>query len=174
MTKPRAAATKDGPALASAGDIEAIVAGAHGDPFAVLGVQEAPGGGLVARCFVPHAETVSAFTLDGKRGRRAGAPPRWRLLRGQLTIRKRQPLRYHARNAGGDWWLTDPYSFGPVLGPMDDYYIAEGSHLRLFDKMGAHPLDHEGATASISPSGRRTPGASRSSATSTTGTAGAM
>ena len=66
MTKPRASATKDGSAPASAGDMEAIVAGAHGNPFAVLGVHEAPGGGLVARCFVPHAETVSAFTLDGK------------------------------------------------------------------------------------------------------------
>ena len=42
--------------------------------------------------------------------------------------------------------MTDPYSFGPVLGPMDDYYIAEGSHLRLFDKLGAHLIDHEGAT----------------------------
>ena len=41
--------------------------------------------------------------------------------------------------------MTDAYSFGPVLGPMDDYYIREGSHLRLFDKMGAHPLHHEGA-----------------------------
>src|SRR5690606_25175030 len=42
-------------------------------------------------------------------------------------------------------WVTDPYSFGPVLGPMDDYYIAEGSHLRLFDKLGAHLIEHEGA-----------------------------
>ena len=49
---------------------------------------------------------------------------------GKLSIRKRQPLRYRARNAGGEWWVTDPYSFGPVLGPMDDYYIAEGSHLQ--------------------------------------------
>src|SRR5690606_39747066 len=45
-----------------------------------------------------------------------------------------------------EWWVTDPYSFGPVLGPMDDYYIAEGSHLRLFDKLGAHLIDHEGAS----------------------------
>ncbi|WP_431311221.1 hypothetical protein, partial [Methylobacterium nigriterrae] len=50
---------------------------------------------------------------------------------GVLSIRQRQPIRYHARNEGGDWWITVPYSFGPVLGPMDDYYIAEGSHLRL-------------------------------------------
>ena len=62
-----------------------------------------------------------------------------------LSVRKRQPLRYRARNAGGEWFVTDPYSFGPVLGPMDDYYIAEGSHLRLFDKLGSHLIAHEGA-----------------------------
>lgn len=27
---------------------------------------------------------------------------------------------------------------------MDDYFVREGSHLRLFDKMGAHPLKLEG------------------------------
>ena len=94
---------------------------------------------------------------------------------GKLSIRKRQPLRYRARNAGGEWWVTDPYSFGPVLGPMDDYYIAEGSHLRLFDKLGAHLHRRTRARpACISPSGRRTPSASRWSAISTTGTAAAI
>jgi 1,4-alpha-glucan branching enzyme len=29
---------------------------------------------------------------------------------------------------------------------MDDYYMAQGSHLRLFDKLGAHQIEHEGAT----------------------------
>jgi 1,4-alpha-glucan branching enzyme len=146
MKKPRAAAaTKRPSALATAADVDAIVAGAHGNPFAVLGLHEAESG-LVARCFVPHAEAVMAFTLNGKE---AGALSRRHdggFFEGKLKIRKRQPLRYHARNAGGSWWLTDPYSFGPVLGPMDDYYISEGSHLRLFDKLGAHLLDHEGAS----------------------------
>ncbi|RUW35808.1 MULTISPECIES: 1,4-alpha-glucan branching protein GlgB [unclassified Mesorhizobium] len=146
MRKPRATAATSGPdGLAQAGDVAAIVAGTHGDPFAVLGVHEADKG-FVARCFVPNAEFVTAYTLTGKevgqliRSNDAG------FFEGRLSIRKRQPLRYHARNAGGDWWLTDPYSFGPVLGPMDDYYMAEGSHLRLFDKLGAHIIEHEGAT----------------------------
>src|SRR5690606_18420390 len=64
---------------------------------------------------------------------------------GLLNVRERQPLRYRARNSAGEWWLTDPYSFGPVLGPMDDYFIAEGSHFRLFEKLGAHQVFHEGA-----------------------------
>ena len=131
-------------ALTPQGDIDAVVSGSHGNPFAVLGVHEGEKG-LLARCFIPHAESVTAFTLVDK--------PAGELLRrhdagffeGRLAIRKRQPLKYLARNAGGKLWVTDAYSFGPVLGPMDDYYIGEGSHLRLFDKLGAHVIDHEGA-----------------------------
>ncbi len=33
-----------------------------------------------------------------------------------------------------------------MLGPLDDYYVAQGTHLRLYDKMGAHVISHEGAT----------------------------
>ncbi|RWB56759.1 1,4-alpha-glucan branching protein GlgB [Mesorhizobium sp.] len=146
MRKPRATAATSGPdGLAPAGDVAAIVAGTHGDPFAVLGVHEA-GKGFVARCFVPNAEFVTAYTLTGKEVGELIRSDDAGFFEGRLSIRKRQPLRYHARNAGGDWWLTDPYSFGPVLGPMDDYYMAEGSHLRLFDKLGAHIIEHEGAT----------------------------
>ncbi|RWQ23619.1 1,4-alpha-glucan branching protein GlgB [Mesorhizobium sp.] len=146
MRKPRATAATSGPdGLASAGDVAAIVAGTHGDPFAVLGVHEVDKG-FVARCFVPHAEFVTAYTLTGKNAGELSRRDEGGFFEGSLSLRKRQPLRYHARNAGGDWWLTDPYSFGPVLGPLDDYYIAEGSHLRLFDKLGAHLIDHEGAS----------------------------
>ena len=116
----------------------------HGNPFAVLGLQEI-GKKLVARCFIPHAETVTAFTLAGKQAGELSRRDDAGFFEGALSIRKRQPLRYRARNAGGEWSVTDPYSFGPVLGPMDDYYIAEGSHLRLFDKLGSHLISHEGA-----------------------------
>ena len=119
----------------------------------------------------------SAFTLDGKPARRARrAASTAGFFEGRSSLRKRQPLRYRAAQRRRRLVLSPtPIRFGPVLGPMDDYYIAEGTHLRLFDKLGAH-LDRRmrASTASISPSGRRTPGASRWSATSTTGTAAAI
>ncbi|HEY4193353.1 MAG TPA: 1,4-alpha-glucan branching enzyme, partial [Mesorhizobium sp.] len=146
MRKPRATAASAEPEeRAAASDVAAIVAGTHGDPFAVLGVQQA-GGAFVARCFVPGAQAVTACTLAGKAVGELARTNDAGFFEGRISIRKRQPLRYHAKNAGGDWWVADPYSFGPVLGPMDDYYIAEGSHLRLFDKLGAHLIDHEGAS----------------------------
>jgi len=144
MKKPRAAATKTRPVEAAAGDVEAIVKGVHGDPFAILGVQET-GDGFVARCFIPHAEAATAYTLDGVEAGVLTLRNAAGFFEGRIDIGKRQPLRYRLSNTGGEWLVTDPYSFGPVLGPMDDYYIAEGSHLRLFDKLGAHLIDHEGA-----------------------------
>ena len=103
------------------------------------------GGRLVARAFVDGAAELEAFTLDDKPAGNLERRHDAGFFEGPLKIRKRQPLKYRARNAGGEWWVADAYSFGPVLGPMDDYYIREGIHLRLFDKMGAHPISHEGA-----------------------------
>jgi len=124
-------------------DVEAVVRGTHSDPFGFLGLQKI-GSDWVLRTFIPHAETVSAYTLDG---RELGALiPRHPagFFEGKVDIDKRGPIRYHAANTGGEWDVFDPYSFGPVLGPMDDYYIGEGSHLRLFDKLGAHEMEFEG------------------------------
>ncbi|WP_417435576.1 1,4-alpha-glucan branching protein GlgB [Hoeflea sp.] len=127
----------------SAEEAEAIASGTHGNPFSVLGIQEIPQG-LFARAFIPGADEVMALTLDGLPAGRLEPGAVAGLFEGPLTIAKRQPLRYAATNSIGAWDVDDPYSYGPVLGPMDDYFIAEGSHLRLFDKMGAHPIRHEG------------------------------
>jgi 1,4-alpha-glucan branching enzyme len=123
-------------------EMEAIVSGRHGDPFAVLGLHER--GGWIARAFVPGAEAIEVASLSGaplgslKRRHEGG------FFEGKIAIKDRTPVRYEARNAGGSWSLIDPYIFGPVLGPLDDYYVAEGTHLRLYDKLGAHLLNHEG------------------------------
>ncbi len=123
--------------------IAAIIGGTHADPFSVLGLHQV-GKDWLARAFVPHAEFLDAFTQDGtalgslKRIDAAG------FFEGKVALKQPGPIRLHARNAGGEWDIWDPYSFGPVLGPMDDYYIKEGSHLRLFDKLGAHAMTFEG------------------------------
>jgi len=122
----------------------AIVEGRHADPFAVLGVHE-QGGLCVARVFIPGAERVEATTLAGAPLGELHRTHEGGLFEGVIDAPARQPIAYIAQNAGGRWRVDDPYSFGPVLGPMDDYLMAEGSHKRLFDKLGAHLINHEGA-----------------------------
>src|SRR5690606_37997228 len=122
--------------------VAAVAAGTHSDPFSILGLHQV-GTLWVARAFVPHADSLSAWSLAGDRlGDLAQRDPAG-FFEGEVAVTARQPIRYRARNAGGEWDVHDPFSFGPVLGPMDDYYLGEGSHLRLFDKLGAHALEFE-------------------------------
>ncbi len=145
MTKTGGSPEKDqGPFALPPEEVAAIVDGSHTDPFAVMGLHEVDGKFFV-RCFVPGAATVNAETLEGKAIGTLTMVNSAGFFAGFVTLSRRQPVSYRAGNDGGEWTVIDPYSFGPVLGPMDDYYIREGSHLRLFDKMGAHPLNHEGA-----------------------------
>jgi 1,4-alpha-glucan branching enzyme len=131
------------PDTPSADEIQAIIDGTHADPFAFLGLQEHDGG-LVARCFVPGAETVTAHTLSGEAIGELTQRHDAGFFSGIVKLAALQPIRYRATRGDDEWMVTDPYSFGPILGPMDDYFIREGSHLRLFDKMGAHPIRHQG------------------------------
>ena len=140
---PKQGPTETPSELLARADIDAILGSRHPDPFSVLGLHEA-GDRFVARCFLPGATEVIAETLAGKAvGTLERLDPAG-VFAGPVAVKKRQPILYRARNASGEWTAIDPYSFGPVLGPMDDYYIREGSHLRLFDKMGAHPMTLEG------------------------------
>ena len=125
------------------GAIAALLDGSHNDPFSLLGVHAGPAG-LFARTWIPGAETAEAFDLAGVPLGTLERIDEEGLFEG-LIAGDRQPVRYRATGGGSTWLLADPYSFGPVLGPVDDVLMAEGNHHRLYDKMGAHPIHHEGA-----------------------------
>ncbi|MDE2596504.1 MAG: 1,4-alpha-glucan branching protein GlgB [Sphingomonadales bacterium] len=123
--------------------INALLEGVHADPFSLLGLHEGPEG-TFARAVLPGAETAEAYSLAGRKlGKLARSESRG-LFEGKVKGQP-QPVKYRCTAGGHEWWVTDPYSFGPVLGPTDDFLIAEGTHLRLFDKLGAHLIEHEGA-----------------------------
>jgi len=129
-----------------AGAIDALAHGNHGDPFAVLG-PHADGGGIVLRTFQPQAER--AWVLEANGGRSLGEMSRahpsgvfeLRLPGRDLSF----PYRLRVEEAGGHRAeLDDPYRFPPILGDMDVYLIAEGTHTRLYEKLGAHPMVLDG------------------------------
>ncbi len=124
-----------------AATIDAIVEGRHADPFAVLGVHEA-GGAFVVRAFVPGADSLDALSRDGAwlatLARRHDAG----FFEG--TVPRRTAYRLRAANRSDSWLVDDPYAYGPVLGPLDDWLIGEGRHGKLYDGLGAHAMRHEG------------------------------
>ena len=123
--------------------LEALLNGTHADPFALLGIHEGPGGAF-ARAVLPGAETAEAHSLGGEALGDLKRIDDRGLFEGHVTG-TRQPVKYRCTAGPHEWWVTDAYSFGPVLGPLDDFLINEGTHLRLFDKLGAHVIEHEGA-----------------------------
>ncbi len=135
--------------MLAAADIEAICQGRHADPFAVLG----PHGGVV-RAFLPGAAQVEAG---------AGALARVHgdgLFEGAVGGTAEAPYRLHVIWADGSRAvLDDPYRFGPVLGDIDAWLLGEGTHMRPFEVLGAHPRTVDGvagtAFAVWAPNARR-------------------
>jgi len=121
--------------------IAAIVGGGHDDPFAVLGPHDV-GGRTVLRAFVPGADEVHATTRDGQPLARLARRDPAGLFEGVLP--KRTPYLLQARNGVDTWTIDDPYGYGPVLGPLDDWLIGQGTDARLYDHVGAHAMTHEG------------------------------
>ena len=127
----------------SAAEINAIIAGRHADPFAVLGIH-ALDGGFVARAFVAGAEEVHVVARDGRELARLECRHPAGFFEGAVAARVPYVLR--ATAGAHDWTVDDAYAYGPVLGPMDDWLIGEGTHANLYDRLGAHVIEHEGTS----------------------------
>ncbi|RME17641.1 MAG: 1,4-alpha-glucan branching protein GlgB [Alphaproteobacteria bacterium] len=113
-------------------DARAICEGRHADPFAILG----PHGGQLA-AWIPGATQAFLKQGRGKPAPLAAHPDCPGLFEGPVDAEK--PYRILAQSADGtSWEFDDPYRFGPVLGDLDEYLLAEGRHLRLWEALGAH------------------------------------
>ncbi len=126
------------------GVVDAIVAGRHGDPFAVLGWHDS-GNAAVVRAFVPGADAIDAIDSEGRPIAKLVRRHDEGLFEGEVGLSGAR-VRYRLRCMRGTqvWLQDDPYAFGPVLGTMDDWLIGEGTHVRLYDRLGAHAMIHEG------------------------------
>ncbi|MEZ5585427.1 MAG: 1,4-alpha-glucan branching protein GlgB, partial [Candidatus Competibacteraceae bacterium] len=62
------------------------------------------------------------------------------LFAGSLGSRYKQRFAYRLRvtQGGHTWDMDDPYGFLTVLGDLDVYLMGEGTHLRPYEKLGAH------------------------------------
>ncbi len=126
-------------------EIERILKGEHGDPFSVLGMHTEMREGaekIVVRTFQPQARRVAV--VDTARNEVVADLPRIRdqgFFAGPIEGRSKR-FRYRLRilphGSDNAYDLEDTYRFGPVLGELDLHLLTEGTHLRIFEKLGAH------------------------------------
>ncbi|VBB68904.1 1,4-alpha-glucan (glycogen) branching enzyme, GH-13-type [invertebrate metagenome] len=134
----------------------------HADPFSILGIHSAePDVGMVIRAFLPHALRLDVVDMAGT----VLAPMEQIHEQGffvalfpEATERFAYKLRLHFWD-GGATDIEDTYRFPPVLGEIDQYLLAEGTHLRSYEKLGAHLMEIDGvqgvAFAVWAPNARR-------------------
>src|SRR5207253_9343430 len=48
--------------------------------------------------------------------------------------------RLRARYGEREIELEDPYRFPPILSDFDLYLLGEGTHIHLYERLGAHPM----------------------------------
>src|SRR5205814_2062356 len=122
--------------------LQAVAEGRSLDPFAVLGRHSTPSGDIV-RVMLPGAFAVTVVARDERDRQSALNPIRQTgLFVGPAAGRGPYALRL-------DWGgllqeTEDPYSFGPLLGELDVYLLAEGKHHDLAACLGAHAMVVDG------------------------------
>ncbi len=124
-------------------ELQRVIELRHPEPHSTLGIHP-DGDGVVIRAFRPDA--VSIHVLPEAGGRIAMTHRRDGIFEARVNG-KDQPFTYllEVEYPGKKVFkLRDPYSFLPTLGEMDLYYAGEGRHERLWERMGAHLIHHNG------------------------------
>ena len=119
-------------------DLNAFLRLKHGDPHAILAAHHVEGG-IVIRAFRPDAAQIEVLIGRKKpslmsRTHEAGL---FEVLIPDLS--EIPSYRLRVRYPGGnEFTLRDPYSYLPTLGDLDLHLFAEGKHLSIYEKLGAH------------------------------------
>ena len=133
------------------GEIDAIVSGDHGNPFGVLGPHAVGSAGYAIRVFAPDTEAVEVIDADNgsllatlERVHQQG------FYAGVVAHGAGAPAyKLRLRRGAHRWEVHDPYRFPPYLGELDTHLLAEGSHQRLYERLGAHPVVVDGVAGVV-------------------------
>jgi 1,4-alpha-glucan branching enzyme len=125
-------------------DLEALVRREHPEPHAILGAH-ASEGGVVVRALRPSAESVTVKPNRGK------SVPMTEIHPGGIFEAEipdaELPLKYKLKvdyGSAGKFTVSDPYAFLPTIGELDLHLMGEGRHEELYERLGAHVVEHEG------------------------------
>lgn len=125
--------------------INQIISGHYADPFSVLGMHQTEQG-LQVCALLPDAKEV--WLVDAASGRNiaqmtqedprgffiAKLPRRKNLFRYQFAVTWQESTQI----------IEDPYRFGTLLQDIDSWLLAEGTHLRPYERLGAHLMSLDG------------------------------
>jgi len=124
--------------------IDSLVHGDFGDPFSLLGPHFDEAEGIVVRCFHPAATQIWVIDAAGQQLAELERLHERGFFAGSIGVRNRIPYRLRLALPGRLIEIDDPYRFPSILGELDTHLLIEGTHLRLYQRLGAQLLENEG------------------------------
>jgi 1,4-alpha-glucan branching enzyme len=133
-------------ARVAAADLERLIGMFHADPHSILGAHPGPDG-VTIRVFRPEAKQISVIDDEDRS---------WPMTRSDargffevLIPDRGEVFRYQLRiveAASNVLTIRDAYAFLPTIGSLDLHLWNEGRHLQIYEKLGAHFHEIEGAS----------------------------
>jgi 1,4-alpha-glucan branching enzyme len=136
------------PILTDVEAVKEIIEATHWEPHTILGLHALGKNPLacthVVRAWLPQAKRAWLITSSGVM-HELGRVDTEGFFELGLKEHPGFPYEIKVENPFGEsWTLIDPYQFETVLGELDLHLMAEGHHERLYDKLGAHRVEHQG------------------------------
>ena len=140
---------------APADEVKRIMNAESRDPYTVLGihpiVSKASGGkSFSVRAFIPDASEVTVVVGDGQRYAMEKLYDDGFF---EAAVNDREDMFTYsleaANSAGGSYTIRDPYSFLPVITDYDLHLFNEGTHHKIYEKLGSHLMTIDGADGAL-------------------------
>ena len=132
-------------------DLKKLISGNFADPFSLLGahpISNEDKEGIVVRAYIPGAKSITIEDLDPEKEIVASRLHRKGLFEAIIKDAKKI-IPYHLKVDFGIGKITrfyDCYSFLPVLSDYDLYLFGQGNNFKIYEKLGAHILKHQGVS----------------------------
>ena len=123
--------------------LDAILGGYHGDPFAVLGPHKVPDvDGWEVRAFLPQA-LMARVVIDNKAFAMIALDPNG--LFAVALLGQPKPYLLEIQLWNGEWTqLEDPFRFSPFSTSFDLHLHSEGTLFHGYNSFGAHLTEVDG------------------------------
>lgn len=123
--------------------LEQLSRGRHPDPFAVLGVHRT-GKQRRVRTFQPQAAAVQLLDADDKPLAELQRVHADGVFESPIPARLRHYRLGITTHEERTYTCEDPYRFPSTLGELDLHLLGEGSHRKIYEKLGAHCIRLQG------------------------------
>ena len=130
-------------------EVEALTKARHDNPHHILGIHECIDDVFV-NIYLPNAKVVKITDItEGKT---------YSLIseryEGFYSIRLKDKKKFEYRVKakfldGHEESFIDPYTFEPVIDPIDISQFNEGLHYEIYEKLGSHPMEVDGVYGTL-------------------------